>query len=78
MSQKPNWEKTTGINKEVAKRLRTIRRNKKISQEELWYISGVSLGSIKRFERTGNISFVSLIKIASALGKAKDIENLFK
>ena len=39
---------------------------KKISQQRLSIKSGVSLGSIKRFEGTGQISLLSLTKIAVA------------
>ena len=78
MTNKNVWEKPTGINKTIATRLRTIRRKQKVSQEKLWLMSGVSLGSIKRFERTGDISFNSLIKIATALGRIEEVENLFK
>lgn len=77
MIDKSDWKESIEVNKMVAKRLRAIRRKQKISQEQLWLVSGVSLGSIKRFERTGDISFKSLIKIASALGKLDDIKKLF-
>ena len=78
MTNKNVWEKPIGINKQIASRLRAIRRKQKVSQEKLWLMSGVSLGSIKRFERTGDISFNSLIKIATALGRIEEIESLFK
>jgi len=78
MVDKTVWKKPVGTKKQVANRLRAIRRKQKISQEQLWYMSGVSLGTIKRFESTGDISFDSLIKIATALGQLKDIEDLFK
>ena len=78
MTKKNVWDKPTGINKTIATRLRAIRRKQKVSQEKLWLMSGVSLGSIKRFERTGDISFNSLIKIATALGRIEEVENLFK
>ena len=78
MIDKSSWKESSEINKEIAKRLRAIRRKQKISQEQLWLISGVSLGSIKRFERTGDISFKSLIKIASSLGRLEVIKLLFK
>ena len=78
MTNKNVWEKPTGINKNIATRLKAIRRKQKVSQEKLWLMSGVSLGSIKRFERTGDISFNSLIKIATALGRIEEVENLFK
>ena len=40
-------------------------------------MSGVSLGSIKRFETTGNISLISLTKIAYALDIKEDLDQLF-
>lgn len=41
-------------------------------------LSGVSLGSVKRFEQSGEISFLSLIKIATALGLSKELQHLFE
>lgn len=40
-------------------------------------MSGVSLGSLKRFESTGQISLLSLTKLAMALGCADEIRSLF-
>lgn len=71
------WETPEEINLNVAKRVRNIRRRKHISQKELSERSGVSYGSIKRFESTGNISFISLTKLAVALDAADDIRNMF-
>lgn len=65
------------INSEIAKRIRAIRRRRKISQEKLSELSGVSLGSVKRFERSGEISLLSLTKIAIALGLEEDMQDLF-
>lgn len=71
--------KTPGeIQKLIAVRIRTIRRNRKISQQKLSILSDVSLGSIKRFERSGEISFLSLIKIATALNLNNELEHLFE
>ncbi|MCC8101327.1 MAG: helix-turn-helix transcriptional regulator [Clostridiales bacterium] len=53
------------------------RKEKKITQVQLAKYSDVSLGSIKRFERTGEISLSSLIKIAFALGCQDDFNALF-
>ena len=39
--------------------------------------SGVSLGSVKRFEQSGEISLQSLTKIAIALGVEEELLNLF-
>lgn len=58
---------------------RYIKRRKlmKITQKQLSKKSGVSYGSIRRFETTGDISLMSLIKIASALECLEDFEHLF-
>lgn len=71
------WETAEEINQNLAKRIRNIRRRRRISQERLSVISGVSLGSVKRFETTGNISLLSLTKISIALDLADEIRNIF-
>lgn len=65
------------INKLIAGRIRNIRRRRKISQQELGEKAGVSLGSVKRFEQTGEISLMSLTKITIALGIDDEMKNLF-
>ena len=40
-------------------------------------MSGVSYGSIKRFESTGQISLKSLTKIATSLGVVNELRSLF-
>lgn len=62
---------------EIANRESEIRKQKKISQSMLAKMTGVSLGSIQRFEQTGKISLESLIKIAFALRCEKDFDELF-
>ena len=66
------------INKKIAERIRLIRKRRKLSQERLSEKSGVSLGSVKRFERTGEISLFSLTKIAIALDLEQGLKDLFK
>lgn len=65
------------INKGIAERLVKIRKRRKISQKDLSVKSGVSLGSLKRFEQTGDISLVSLTKLAIALDLENELESLF-
>ena len=65
------------INMVIADRIRTIRKRRRMSQVELSEKSGVSLGSVKRFERSGDISLISLTKIAKALDISNELENLF-
>jgi transcriptional regulator with XRE-family HTH domain len=61
----------------IAERIRSIRKRQKLSQVRLSEKSGVSLGSVKRFERSGEISLFSLIKIAIALNCEDELVNLF-
>lgn len=71
------WETVEEINLNLAMRIKKIRKRKKMSQEQLAKACGVSYGSIKRFETTGNISLISLTKIALQLGCIDEIRNLF-
>ena len=57
--------------------VRNIRKRRSISQEKLSSMSGVSYGSIKRFEATGQISLISLTKIAMALDIADELRSIF-
>ena len=62
---------------ETAQKHRKLRKQHKITQAHLAEKSGVSLGSIKRFEQTGQISFESLLKLAFILGRLSEFESLF-
>ena len=62
------YQKTwTEINNNIAQKIVRLRKRKKITQKQLAARSGVSLGSLKRFEQSGEISLQSLTKIAIAL-----------
>ena len=65
------------IDTDIAKRMAQLRKRRKISQKELAVRSGVSLGSLKRFEQSGEISLQSLTKLAIALGVEGELEDLF-
>lgn len=75
--QKYIWETPEEITMAVADHTKRLRKRLKISREKLSEMSGVSYGSIKRFEETGNISLLSLTKIAMALDASKDIKGIF-
>ena len=72
-----NQKTPNEIAKSLAEKIKTHRKKLKISQEALAQKSGVSLGSIKRFETKYEISLQSFIKIAIALDLDNDLENLF-
>ena len=65
------------IQKIIAINVRTRRKNLKLTQEEFSKKCGVSFGSYKRFESTGEISLASLIKIGKILGCDDQLINLF-
>ena len=71
------WETAEELDQKLAKRVRNVRKRRSISQEKLAKMSGVSFGSVKRFETTGQISLLSLTKIAIALYMADELRNLF-
>lgn len=71
------WETPEELDQKLAQRVRKIRKRRSITQEKLASISGVSYGSIKRFETTGQISLISLTKIAIALDLADELRNIF-
>ena len=62
---------------DAAKRFRKLRTSKNVTIKELSERSGVPYSSIRRFESSGEISFLSLIKITSALSEDKEITELF-
>lgn len=62
----------------IAQRIAKRRKEKKLTQAALAGVSDVSLGSIKRFERTGEISLSSLVKIAFVLGVESELDHLFE
>lgn len=64
------------LSKALAERHRTLRKQSKMSQEEMAERSGVSLGTLKRFENTGKISLDSLMKLMNLLGRLNEFDKL--
>lgn len=71
------WETAEEVNQKLAVRIRNIRKRRSITQQKLAVMSGVSYGSIKRFEASGQISLLSLTKIAMALGIVDELRHIF-
>ena len=61
----------------AAGRFRRVRLSKKVTIKKLSESSGVPYSTIRRFESTGEISFLSLVKITSALDEDQEITRLF-
>lgn len=72
LSSQPN-----NVKLELAKRHKVLRKSLKFSQADMAIRSGVSLGSIKRFEQTGEIAFTALLKLSNVLGRLTEFEGLF-
>lgn len=62
----------------IAQRHRAMRRRLRISQKEMAARSGVSLGSLKRFESSGKISLDSLLKLSHLLGRLRDFDKVLE
>ena len=63
---------------EIAFRHQALRKQAGFSQSELAKRSGVSLGSLKRFEGTGQISLESLLKLTDVLNRLNDFEAILQ
>lgn len=61
---------------ELASRVKNSRLVQSLTQEGLASRSGVPLGTLKKFERTGQIALVSFIRLIIALGGEAALENL--
>jgi transcriptional regulator with XRE-family HTH domain len=62
----------------IRKQERQKRKEQHYSQKELARRSGVSLGSLQRFEQTGEISLRSLLNLAMVLDCLEDFTHLFE
>lgn len=65
------------ISREIAKKAKGLRLQLNLSQRTLSKMSGVSYGTLKKFEQKGQISLESLLKIALVLGEFDKFEQLF-
>jgi len=62
---------------ELVVKLQQLRKQEGVSQLELARRSGVSFGSVKRFETTGQISLESLLKLAYYFNRLDDFSAVF-
>ena len=63
---------------EMAQRHKMLRKQAGFTQSELARRSGVSLGSLKRFETSGQISIQSLFLLIDVLGRLDDFDTILK
>jgi transcriptional regulator with XRE-family HTH domain len=67
----------TDILRHVSQRVRARRLERAWTQAELAERSGVSLATLRRFERTGEGPFALVVQVALALGAAEGLLALF-
>ena len=70
--------KPADICKELAKRLTAVRLQKAWTRDVLASMAKINVHTLKRFERTGQISLERLIALCHALDHHHEIERLFK
>lgn len=73
----PDMYNPVAIAKSISKQLKSMRLAQNITQSDLALKSGVSLGSIKRFETTAEISLKNLLMIAIVVGSTDEFLQLF-
>lgn len=66
------------VMRECAARVRELRIRQNITQKELAKRVGVAECTIKRFEKTGEAQFRTVLGIALVLGRLEDFTELFK
>ncbi len=66
------------VSADLARRMRELRLARGWRQLTLAKRSGVSLGSLRRFEASGQVSLQNLLKLAFALGCLDDFDALFQ
>ena len=62
---------------QTAQRAKALRLEQNIPQQELADKAGIAVGTVKRFEKSGEIQFNHLLRIALVLGRLDDFKTLF-
>lgn len=78
MSKYSATKTPTIVMDELVQKVQQLRKKNGVSQLELSKRSGVSFGSVKRFETTGQISLESLLKLAYFFNRLEDFTSVFQ
>ena len=62
---------------QTAQCAKALRLEQNITQQELADKVGIAVGTVKRFEKTGEVQFNHLLRIALVLGRLDDFKTLF-
>jgi len=69
---------TVEVAQTLAERVKELRLRKKWKRSTLAERSGVSVGSLRRFEQTNKISLESFLKLLSAFGRLNEMDELLQ
>ena len=62
----------------VAQRAKALRLEQNITQQELADKVGIAIGTVKRFEKSGEIQFNHLLRLALVLGRLEEFFDIFE
>jgi transcriptional regulator with XRE-family HTH domain len=65
------------VSMEIAQKHKKLRKQCKLTQSDLALRTGISLGSIKRFEQSGEISLSSLLRLSHYFDRLSDFDAVF-
>lgn len=68
----------TEVQKELALRAKALRLDMNLTQAGLAARVGISVGTLKRFEKSGEIQFNHLLRIALVLDRLPEFDNLLR
>ncbi|SDZ96084.1 Helix-turn-helix [Oribacterium sp. KHPX15] len=71
------WDMPSDVTKRLALRMKNIRKRKRLTQKQLAGRSNVSYATLRKFEKTGQISLESFVKLTMELGVVNEINELF-
>jgi len=66
------------IGRDLARKAKQLRLVRSWKQSTLAERSGVTLASLRRFERTGQVSLANLLRLSLALGRLGDFESILR
>lgn len=73
-----NFSSLVAVQRKIGRQFQAKRLAQNLTQAALSEKSGVSLGTLRRFEQEGEISLKHLVLLAMALNLAQELDDLFK
>ena len=73
-----NFSSPVAVQRKIGRQFQAKRLAQNLTQAALSEKSGVSLGTLRRFEQEGEISHTHLLLLAMSLNLAQELEGLFR